>query len=199
MDPLSIIGLVGAGAKALGGLFQGIGGAAKQRKLWGERPQLGVTAGETANNALYSQMASATEMPGQRQALDKIDEGNAEAVYNAQKSGLPGQALNAAVGLADKRNQAVQDLAGQFAEYKAQRMNALGQWNNQRSDNEKERFQVNKYDPWMMQYGQAVGQKQQGFNSFGSGMDTGLGILGDLQGTKKLQELIEGIIKKSST
>lgn len=194
MDPISIASLVAAGVKGIGGLIQGIGGANKQKNLWNNRPQLGVTAGETANDNLYNSMANVTEMPGQSQFVNKLDQTYAEGVSNAQKTAVSSLgATQGAIDLSGKKMDAIQNLAGQFAEFKNQRQSALSQWNNQKSQNEMQRFQVNQYDPWQMQYGQAVGQKQAGFNNMGSGVDTGLGIMGDMAGTNKLMEMLQGM------
>jgi hypothetical protein len=130
-------------------------------------------------------------MPGQSQTEAKLNQTVAEGIYGAQQSASGSlNATQSAVDLSGKKMQAIQDLAGQFAEYKAQRQDALGQWNNQKSQNEMQRFQVNQYDPWMMKYGQAVGNTQQGANAFTGGVDTGLGVLGDLQGTKFFTDLL---------
>ena len=186
--------LVAGGIKGIGGLIQGIGGARKQRDLWNNRPQLGVTAGETANNSLYKQMASATTMPGQQQQEERLGQTYAEGVNNVQQSA--NSSLNAtqgAIDLAGKRMQATQDLAGMFAEYKQKAMNNLGQWNNQQSQNEMQRFQVNQFDPWQMKYGEAVGQKQAGFANAMSGLDSQLGTLGNIQGTDAMMNAIKAI------
>jgi len=194
MDPLSIAALAASGVKAVGGLIQGIGGARKQRNLWNTRPQLGVTAGETANDNLYNQMASATEMPGQRQFEDKLGQTYAEGVYDTQKGAISSLgATQGAVDLAGKKMQAVQDLAGQFAEYKAKRMDALGQWNNQKTNLETQRFDVNKMQPWGAKMNEAVSQKQQGFASAMGGLDSGLSTLSDIQGTQKYMDLYKSL------
>ena len=186
--------LVAGGIKGIGGLIQGIGGARKQRDLWNNRPQLGVTAGETANNSLYKQMASATTMPGQQQQEERLGQTYAEGVNNVQQSA--NSSLNAtqgAIDLAGKRMQATQDLAGMFAEYKQKAMNNLGQWNNQQSQNEMQRFQVNQFDPWQMKYGEAVGQKQAGFTNAMNGLDSGLSTLSNLKGTNSMMALLKSM------
>ena len=194
MNPLSIASLVASGAKALFGLGQGIFGASRANKLWNNRPQLGVTAGEKNNDLLFNRQASATEMPGQKQTEEKLNQAVAEGMYGAQQSAPSSlNATQAAVDLSGKKMQAIQDLAGQFAEYKSQRMDALAGWNNQKTALEQQRFQVNQYDPWQMQYGKTVGNTQQGANAFTGGVDTGLGILGDLQGTKSFTDMMSKI------
>ena len=191
MNPLSIASLVASGAKALFGLGQGIFGAAKANKLWNNRPQLGVTAGEKNNDLLFNRQASATEMPGQKQTEEKLNQTVAEGIYGAQQSAPSSlNATQATVDLSGKKMQAIQDLSGKWAEMKYQRQQALEAWNQQKIGLEQQRFQTNQYDPFMMQYGQAIGAKQQGANTFTSGIDTGLGILGDLQGTKFYTDLL---------
>lgn len=194
MDPISMAALVAGGIKGIGGLIQGIGGARKQRDLWNNRPQLGVTAGETANNSLYKQMASATTMPGQQRAEEKLGETYANGVYNAQQSANSSLgATQAAIDLAGKKTSAISDLAGMFAEYKQKAMNNLGQWNNQQSQNEMQRFQVNQFDPWQMKYGEAVGQKQAGFTNAMNGLDSGLSTLSNLKGTNSMMALLKSM------
>jgi len=195
--PLGAIGvasLVASGLKAGAGLIQGIGGAKKQKQLWESRPQLGVTAGETANDQLYNQMASATEMPGQRQFEDKLGQTYAEGVSDINKTAISSLgATQGAIDLSGKKMQAVQDLAGMFAEFKAQRQTALGQWNTQKTELEQQRFDVNQMQPWGAKMNEAVGQKQAGFQSFGSGIDTGVGVLGDMAGTEQYMKMLKSL------
>lgn len=192
MNPLSIVSMAASGVKAVGGLIQGISGASRQRNLWNSRPQLGVTAGEKANDSLYTQMASATELPGENRYISKMDEAYSGGVYDAQQSATSSLgATQSAVDLAGKKISAVSDLAGAFAEYKQKAQQNLGQWNNQKSQNEMQRFETNQYNPWMMQYGEAVGQKQAGFANMTGGVDSGLGVLGDVQGTDSMMKILQ--------
>lgn len=194
LGALGVASLVASGLKAGAGLIQGIGGARKQKQLWASRPQLGITAGETANDQLYNQLASATEMPGQRQFEDKLGQTYAEGVSDINKTAISSLgATQGAIDLSGKRMQAVQDLAGQFAEFKAQRQTALAGWNTQKTQLEQERFNVNEYQPWNVKMNEAVGQKQAGFQSFGSGLDSGLGILGDLSGTEQMMKMYQAM------
>ena len=192
MDPISIAALAAQGIKGIAGLIQGIGGARKQRRLWNDRPELGVTEGESANDALYKQMASATEMPGQKRIEEKLGETYATGVSNAQQTANSSLgATQSAVDLAGKKMGAIKDLAGSFAEYKAQRMDALGNWNNQKTNLELQRFDVNKFQPWNAKMNEAVDAKKAGFTSFGNSVDSGLSMLTDLQGTNRYLELLK--------
>lgn len=196
MNPLMIASLVASGAKGIGSLIQGIGGQQRQNQLWRDRPLLGVTEGEKQNDALYRQMASITEMPGQKRAEERMDEAMAEGVYEAQKGGISSLGTTqSAVDLASKKISAIRDLAGLFSEYKAQRMESLGAWNRQKTELEQQRFQLNEYEPWNIKMNEAVSRKQAGLGGAGSAIDTGLGILGDYAGTQnylKMLELIYG-------
>lgn len=194
MDPLSIAALVAAGIKGVSGFVQGIGGARKQANLWQSRPQLGVTSGETANDSLYRQMASATELPGQNRAEQRMDEMYASGVYDAQKTSVSSLgATQSAVDLASKKMESIRDLAGMFSEYKDKQQQALAGWNNQKTNLETQRFDVNQMQPWGMKMNEAVSQKQAGFQSFGSGVDSGIGVLGDLAGTESMMEMYKSM------
>lgn len=188
-------GMMGVSAlKGIFGAIQSIKGRKEQKKLWADRPQLGVTAGETEGTSLYKQMAAATEMPGQRRAEEKLGQAYAEGVSDISKTAISSLgATKGAVDLSGKKMQAIQDLAGQFAEYKSRRQDALGQWNRQRTELETQRFQVNQYEPWGQRMNEAVSRKQAGFGAFGGAIDSTLGFLGDLQGTKQYMEMIKSL------
>lgn len=196
MDPLSIAALVASGIKGISGLVQGIGGAQKQRNLWNSRPILGTTEGEKSNDSLFRNLAASTELPGQQSFEDKLGQTYSQGVSDINKTAISSLgATQGAIDLSGKKMQAVQDLAGSFAEYKQKNTERLGAWNNQKSQNEMQRFQTNSYDPWQMQYGQAVGQKQAGFGNMGSGIDSGIGALGDYAGTKAMMDMLAKIGK----
>ena len=192
IDPISIASLVASGAKSLFGLGQSIYGATQAGKLWRNRPQLGVTAGEKSNDLLFNRQANATEMPGQSQTEAKLNQTVAEGMYGAQQSAPSSlNTTQAAVDLSGKKMQAVQDLSGQWAEMKYQRQQALEAWNQQKIGLEQERFNVNQYEPWNIKMNEAVRQKQSGLQSLGNGIDTGLSTLSDLQGTSQYMKLLE--------
>ena len=194
LGAIAIASLVASGLKGLAGLGQGLSGRKQQKDLWKNRPLLGVTEGEKENDNLYKQMASATEMPGQKRVEENLGQAYAEGVSDIQKTSQSGlMATQGAIDLSGKKMQAIQDLAGQFAEYKAQRQDALAGWNNQKSQMEQQRFQVNEYEPWNIKMNEAVGRKQAGWQSFGQGMDQGLGMLGDLQGTQQYIEMVKSM------
>ena len=194
LGALAIANLVAQGGKALFGLGQGIVGASKQKKLWADRPQLGVTAGEKEATNLFKQSASATELPGQRRAEEKLGQTYAEGVSDAQKTATSSLgATKSAVDLAGKKMDAIQSLAGSFAEYKAQRQDALANWDKQRVGLENERFQYNIADPFAMKYGESIGKKQEGFSSALGSVDKGLGYLNDLQGTQQYMDILKSL------
>ena len=197
LDPLSIIGMAGAGAKAIGGLISGSQGRKQQKNLWKNRPTLGVTAGERANDSLYGQMASATEMPGEKRAIQRMDEAVASGIYDAQRTSNSSlSATQAAVDLNSKKLEAIKDLAGQFSEFKMQAKERLGSWNNQKIGLEQERFQMNQMLPWEIKMNEAVGQKKAGFDMLAGGIDSGLGMVGDLAGTKQMMDVYKELYGK---
>ncbi len=199
MDPLTISMLIGGGANLLKGIFgaaQGIGGAQRQKELWQNRPQLGITEGERANDSLYKQMASATEMPGQKQAESKLDRAVAEGVYGAQQGAVSSLgAQQASVDLAAKKIAAVSDLAGQFAEFKAQRQDALGAWNRQKTELEQQRWNVNEYEPWNIKMNEAVAAKQAGMQAFGQGVSGAGAAYSDFAGTNQYLKILQAMQK----
>ncbi len=191
---LNAVSLAASGIKAGIGLAQGITGMSAQKKLWRSRPVLGVTEGEKANDSLYRQLASATEIPGQARAEGKLSEAYSSGVYDAQRTANSSLgATQSAVDLASKKMNAVKDLAGQFADYKAQRMDALAGWNKEKIGLDQQRFDINQLQPWNTKMNEAIAQKQAGFGSAGSAVDSGLGMLNDMAGTKKLEEMFKSL------
>lgn len=184
--------LIGAGVKAGVGLFQWAQAKQKQADLERNRPILYKSQAETDSEKLLSQMAFATEAPGQKQFEDKLGQTYAEGIYNAQKSSISSlNATQSAIDLSNKKTQAIQDLAGMFAESKYKRMDALVAGKRYTAEQDKERFQVNDYDQWMLKYGKATGNEQNGFNAMGSAMDTGLASINDQQSTNAYLEILK--------
>lgn len=192
IDPLSIIGLAAQGIKAGWGGISSLTGRSHQKNLWSNRPRLGITAGERDNDNLIRQMASSVELPGQRQYIDQMDEAVASGVYDAQRTASSSLgATQAAVDLNKKKMDAVRDLVGAFSEFKQQQKERLANWNSQKIDLEQQRWQQNEMLPWEIQMNEAVDRKKKGFEMFGKGLDSGLGMLGDLAGTKQMTDLYE--------
>jgi hypothetical protein len=185
---------VGGIVTSMSGMVQAIAGLSERDRLNSNRPKLGTYAGETANDLYYNKAANATEMPGQRQFEDKIGQAGAEGTYDVGRGAI--SSLNYtdnANKIVDKKMQAIQDLAGMFAEYKQKRLDALAGWNEKKIELEQQRFKVNTYDPWMMDYGEAIGNAQNGLNTTMSGIATWSGGSGgstqtaDLMGGTKSQ------------
>lgn len=182
--------LLGTAAKAGVGIGQLIKGSRDSKRLWKTMPTLGVTQGEKLNNNLYSQMASATELPGQRQYLEKIDQNNADALYQVQRSAnSPYSATQAAMNLAQQKNNAVRDLALNFAQFKQQRMEDLAGWNKERINLDQQRWKTNFYDPWNMKMNEASEMKKAGMSNLFGAVDTGMGMLNDMAGTAQMMEI----------
>lgn len=199
LGALGVASLVASGIKGIAGLIQGIGGARKQKQLWQNRPLFGVTSGEKANDQLYGNLAALTQLPGQQGFEDKLGQTYAEGVSDINKTSISSLgATQGAIDLSGKKMQAVQDLASQFSSFKYQNQQALGQWNNQKTQLEQERFNVNEYQPWNVKMNEATGQKQAGFSNMGSGIDSGLGMLGDLAGTDQMMKMFESLYGGSS-
>lgn len=197
MDPLSIAALAGMAVKAGVNIWQGIKGQKQQKDLWANRPQLGVTAGETAANTLYEQQAAATEMPGQRQFEDKMSQTMAEGIEASQRTSQSSLgATDTATKLAMAKIQSIQDLSSMFAEYKQKRMDQLAQWKEKQIDLEQQRFQVNKYEPWNIKMNEAVDRKKAGWEGLMGTADQGLGMLTDLAGTKMYTDAIKGMYEQ---
>lgn len=187
----SVIGTAGA--------VQFLANAFKKRKLWKNQPILGTTAGETENTALYKQAAAATELPGQRQYEDKLGQTYAEGVYDSQRGAISSLGVQkSAVDLASKKMQAIQDLAGQFAEYKQQRMDALAGWNRERINLDQQRFKVNSYDPWNVKMNEATSGMQSGFNTFIQGGQVIAGAAIDNASSNKYSDILQNLGKGDS-
>lgn len=130
LDKITPWGVALNPGKSIFGLFQAAKASRDLRNL--NRPTYQTPESLTQMGSLARQLAGATEMPGQRQIEDKLGQTQAEGVNNAMKfatSSLAGQ--NTAENLAAKKMQAIQDLGGMFAEYKAKQqqnlMNVMGQ------------------------------------------------------------------------
>ena len=189
---VSIASIVGSGVKMGVGLYNLIKGRKEQKRLWQSRPKLGVTEGERENESLFNQWASATSMPGEQNYIDKMNEAVAGGVYDAQRTANSSLgATQAAVDLNGKKIQAIQDLAGQFAEFKAKRQSDLASWNNRQSELEMQRWDVNEFQPWNIKMNEAISRKQAGMQAFGQGVDSGMGTLNDLAGTKSMMDVYQ--------
>lgn len=183
--------LAATGIKAGIQLWQGIKARKEEKKLDASQPKLGVTEGEIAANKLYEQQAAATEMPGQRQAEDKMSQAVAEGVEASQRSSISSLgATKSANDLAMAKIQSIQDLSMQFAEYKQKRMDQLAGWKEKQIDLEQQRFKVNEYDPWNVRKNENVSEKKAAWEGLAGTVDQGLGMWADLRGTKMFTEAL---------
>lgn len=141
---------------------------------------------------IYNRQASATEMPGQKQFESNLDQAYSEGVSDVQKSAQSSlQVTGAAVDLSGKRMQAVQDLAGQFAEYKAARQRDLAGAKQNEADYKDQEFKLNQYDPYFIKRNELTGGRQAGVDSAFGGMQSALSMYSDLQGTDALMEVMK--------
>jgi hypothetical protein len=191
-----LVPAIAGSVQGTAGAVQFLANAFKKKKLWRNQPILGTTEGETENTALYKTMASATELPGQKQYEEKLGQTYAEGVSAAQQTATSSSgATQAAIDLAGKKMQAVQDLATQFANYKQARMDALAKWNEERINLEQQRWKTNVYDPWNVKMNEATSGMQSGFGTFIKGGDTVASAFADQAATNQYASNLQKIGK----
>lgn len=172
----------------------------KEDKLWDSRPSLGITNGEKANDFLFNSSAYNTEMPGQGRYEQKLDEAYASGVSNAQQSAISSLgATQSAVDLAGKKMEAIRDLGGMFAEYKAQRQDALANWNKQKTENEIQRWDYNFNIPWQIKMNEAAAKKQNRANMASSFLGAGASSASKLIGTQMYTKALQGMGNQGSS
>jgi len=178
--------------KGVLGIFQAAKASKGLRNL--QQPQYQTPESLTQMGNLARQMASATEMPGQRQVEDKLGQTQAEGVSNAMKfatSALAGQ--NAAENLASKKMQAIQDLGGMFAEYKSKRQQDLMNVMGQEAQDQQTKWNLNEYQPYQIKKNELTDQRQQGWNNMFGGVDSALSGITNLAGTNDYLKVLKGM------
>ena len=146
---------------------------------------------------IFKQQAAATEMPGQKQFESNLGQAYAEGVGEAQKTASSSlMATGAAIDLSGKRMQAVQDLAGQFAEYKTQRQRDLAGALQTQADYKDQEFKLNEYDPYFIKRNELTDKRQAGVGNIFGGAESSLSMLNDLRGTDAYMEALKRMYPK---
>jgi ABC-type multidrug transport system permease subunit len=187
-------GALGLG-KGIFGLFQAAKASRQLRNL--EQPMYSTPESLTQMGNLARQMASSTELPGQRQYEDKLGQTQSEGVYNAMKfakDSAAGQAT--AERLAQTKMQAIQDLGGMFAEYKYKNQQGLMNVMGQEAEDQRTKFQVNQYQPYMIKMNELTGQRQAGIDNLFGGVDSALSSAANFAGTNEYLNVLKSMQPK---
>lgn len=187
------IGALGVGALLSGGsaLLQGIFGgvqAAKGNKgfnrAMANRPTYEIPD-EYKNILAQYQQAQAGNMPGYEQTLSQIGQSGARARGAAERGAISSASYGAQVGdLYQKELDAIQGLGIKQEEYKTSMMDRVAQAQGQMGAQKSEQWNINKFMPWQTEMNRFGEQKQAGIQNMFSGLQSGIGNLADLAGTK---------------
>lgn len=192
MDPITMALLGLAGAKTIFGIAQAAKAQNTLRNLSMPQYQMPSEISEATN--IYRNMASASKMPGQEYAEARLNEAMAEGINEARKYSPSSVAMMGTVtDLAKKKMQAIQDLAGAFAEYKAKREAELARSLQTQADYKDLEFKLNKYDPYFIKRNELVSQKNAGVSNIFEGTTDLMGVLASYQGTKSFLDVLRDL------
>ena len=181
--------------KSVFGIFQAAKASRDLRNL--KRPTYETPESLTQMGSYARQLAGATEMPGQRQYEEKLGQTQAEGVSNAMKfatSSLAGQ--NTAENLAAKKMQAIQDLGGMFAEYKAKRQQDLMGVMGQEAEDQRMKWDINQFQPYQIKMNELTDKRQMGWSNMFGGIDSGMAAMNNLAGTQDYSRLLQSMHPK---
>jgi len=143
---------------------------------------------------LYRQQAGMSQLPGQQAYESRMGAGVAESVSDLQKSASSSAtAQSSLVDIYGKKQDAIRDLAVQFAEYKTARQRDLAKGLEQGADYSDKEFEVNKWIPYQTRMNELTGQRQAGMNNLFGGIE-GMASAGmNLLGTKAGLDALKGL------
>ena len=198
MVPLVVAG-IGAGISGLASLAKGIFGASQASKA---SKALKKMKSPTYNRPeeyqdlmdLYRQQAGMSQLPGQQAYESRMGAGVAESVSDLQKSASSSAtAQSSLVDIYGKKQDAIRDLAVQFAEYKTARQRDLAKGLEQGADYSDKEFEVNKWLPYQTKMNELTGQRQAGAANLWGGIE-GMASAGmNLMGTASYLNVLEGM------
>lgn len=182
-----------AGALLSGGsaLLQGIFGAAQAargnkgfNRAMANRPTYEIPD-EYKNILAQYQQAQAGNMPGYEQTLSQIGQAGARARGAAERGAISSASYGAQVGnLYQKELDAIQNLGIKQEEYKTSMLDRVAQAQGQLGQQKEQQFNINQFVPWQTETNRYGEMKQQGIQNMFSGIQSGIGSLADLAGTK---------------
>ena len=182
-----------AGALLSGGsaLLQGIFGAAQAargnkgfNRAMANRPTYEIPD-EYKNILAQYQQSQAGNMPGYEQTLSQIGQAGARARGSAERGAISSASYGAQVGnLYQKELDAIQGLGIKQEEYKTSMLDKVAQAQGQMGAQKSEQWNINKFMPWQTEMNRYGEQKQAGIQNMFSGIQSGMGSLADLAGTK---------------
>lgn len=197
--PIPLLLGIGAGITGAASLAKGITGAVQSsraakglRNIQAPTYQRPQEANELID--LYRQQAAVSQMPGQEGYESRMGAGVAGSVADIQRTASSSAAaLGAITDIHGRKQDAIRDLAVQFAEYKTARQRDLAQGLQQGAQYSDREFEMNKWMPYQVRMNELTSQKQAGAANLWGGIEGMGSAFMNLAGTQSYMDVLKGM------
>lgn len=193
MDPITIEAII-SGVSALAqsgfGAAQAASGNKQFKKLLANRPNYEIPQEYKDILARYQQ-AQSGDMPGYQQTLSNIGQAGARARGAAERGAISSASYGAQLGnLYQKELDAIQNLGIQQEQYKTSMLDKVAQAQGTLGAQKSEQWNLNQFLPWQTEMNRLGEKKQAGIQNLFSGLQSGIGNISDLMGTKYYSDML---------
>jgi hypothetical protein len=198
---LGIGGLLNAGSSLIQGIFGGIQAARANKRFkqtLANRPTYEIPKEYQDILARYQQ-AYAGNMPGYQQTLSNIGQAGGRARGAAERGAISSTAYGSQVGdLYQKELDALQGLGVQQAQYKQAQLGNITQAEGAIAGQKEQQWNINKFIPWQTEMNRYGEQRQAGIQNLFAGIQSGVGNITDLIGTKYYVDQLKALQKQQN-
>ena len=192
-------GVLSGASSLLQGIIGGIQAsrANKQfKKLNANRPQYEIPK-EYENILGMYKTAMAGNAPGYSQSLANMEQAGARARGAAERGAISSVSYGSQVSdIYQKELDAIQNLGVQQEQWKASQMQNVAGAQGMLGEQKAQQWNVNQYVPWQTEMNRLGEQKATGMQNLFQGIQSGLGGISDLLGTKYYTSVLKGLYNK---
>ena len=191
--------LISGGSALLQGIIGGIQAsrANKQfKRLSANRPQYEIPKEYESILGMYK-TAMAGNAPGYSQSLANMEQAGARARGAAERGAISSVSYGSQVSdIYQKELDAIQNLGVQQEQWKASQMQNVAGAQAAMGEQKAQQWNVNQYVPWQTEMNRLGEQKATGMQNLFQGIQSGLGGISDLLGTKYYTSVLKGLYNK---
>jgi hypothetical protein len=193
--------LISGGSALLQGIIGGIQAsrANKQfKRLSANRPQYEIPKEYESILGMYK-TAMAGNAPGYSQSLANMEQAGARARGAAERGAISSVSYGSQVSdIYQKELDAIQNLGVQQEQWKASQMQNVAGAQAAMGEQKAQQWNVNQYVPWQTEMNRLGEQRATGMQNLFQGIQSGLGGITDLIGTKYYTDAMKGLYQQPS-
>lgn len=192
-------GVLSGASSLLQGIIGGIQASRANKqfnRLLANRPQYEIPKEYESILGMYK-TAMAGNAPGYSQSLANMEQAGARARGAAERGAISSVSYGSQVSdIYQKELDAIQNLGVQQEQWKASQMQNVAGAQGMLGEQKAQQWNVNQYVPWQTEMNRLGEQKATGMQNLFQGIQSGLGGISDLLGTKYYTSVLKGLYNK---